>query len=58
MQLLLPQTINQLGKLFFQILFSKQTWILKNDLLNIPFFGWGLRLLDPIAINRKINCNH
>ena len=39
--------------LFFQILFSKQTWILKNDLLKIPFFGWGLRLLDPIAINRK-----
>jgi 1-acyl-sn-glycerol-3-phosphate acyltransferase len=39
--------------LFFQTLFSKQTWILKKDLLKIPFFGWGLRLLDPIAIDRK-----
>ena len=27
--------------------------ILKRELLNIPFFGWGLRLLDPIAIDRS-----
>ncbi len=25
---------------------------LKKSLLNIPFFGWGLRLIDPIAIDR------
>ena len=27
-------------------------WVLKRELLNIPFFGWGLRLLQPIAIKR------
>lgn len=27
--------------------------ILKRELLNIPFFGWGLRSLQPIAINRS-----
>lgn len=27
--------------------------ILKKELLNIPFFGWGLRLLKPIAIDRS-----
>jgi 1-acyl-sn-glycerol-3-phosphate acyltransferase len=26
--------------------------ILKRELLNIPFFGWGLRCLQPIAIDR------
>jgi len=28
--------------------------ILKKELLNIPFFGWGLRLLKPIAIDRTM----
>lgn len=28
-------------------------YILKRDLLWIPFFGWGLALLRPIAINRR-----
>lgn len=27
--------------------------ILKKELLNIPFFGWALRLLHPIAIDRS-----
>lgn len=27
--------------------------ILKKELLNIPFFGWGLRGLQPIAIDRS-----
>ena len=27
--------------------------ILKRELLSIPFFGWGLRLLKPIAIDRS-----
>lgn len=39
--------------LFFQVLLPPQTWILKKELLYIPFFGWGLALLEPIAINRK-----
>ncbi len=27
--------------------------VLKKELLGIPFFGWGLRLYDPIPIDRK-----
>ncbi|MFW6277795.1 MAG: lysophospholipid acyltransferase family protein [Halorhodospira sp.] len=33
--------------------FAPQTWVLKESLLRIPFFGWGLRLLEPIAIDRQ-----
>lgn len=29
------------------------SWVLKQELLKIPFFGWGLRLLRPIAIDRS-----
>lgn len=28
------------------------SWVLKRELLNIPIFGWGLRLIKPIAIDR------
>jgi 1-acyl-sn-glycerol-3-phosphate acyltransferase len=33
--------------------FAPQTWVLKRELLWLPFFGWGLAMLDPIAINRS-----
>lgn len=36
-----------------QLVFPPQIWVLKKALLNIPFFGWGLAMLDPIAINRS-----
>jgi 1-acyl-sn-glycerol-3-phosphate acyltransferase len=36
-----------------QMIFPKQTQVLKKELLSIPFFGWGLACLNPIAINRK-----
>jgi len=39
--------------IFIQTLFPLQTWVLKKELLLIPFFGWGLWLIRPIAINRK-----
>ena len=39
--------------IFMQVLFPNQAWVLKKELLKIPFFGWGLGLLKPIAINRK-----
>lgn len=32
---------------------NPQAWVLKRELLWIPFFGWGLALLKPIAINRS-----
>ncbi len=36
----------------FQRIFPPQTWVLKRELLWVPFFGWGLALLEPIAIRR------
>ena len=30
-----------------------QTWVLKRELLWIPVFGWALRQLKPIAIDRR-----
>ncbi|MCG6941227.1 MAG: 1-acyl-sn-glycerol-3-phosphate acyltransferase [Thiohalocapsa sp.] len=30
----------------------KQSWVLKQELIRIPFYGWALRALKPIAINR------
>ncbi|NEX17263.1 MAG: 1-acyl-sn-glycerol-3-phosphate acyltransferase [Halochromatium sp.] len=34
---------------------APQTWVMKRELLRIPFFGWALRLFDPIAIERSAN---
>ncbi|VUD64401.1 1-acyl-sn-glycerol-3-phosphate acyltransferase [Thalassocella blandensis] len=39
--------------LFLQTLFWPATTILKKELLNIPFFGWGLRVLKPVPIDRS-----
>jgi 1-acyl-sn-glycerol-3-phosphate acyltransferase len=35
-----------------QLVFSDQVWVLKKELLWLPFFGWGLASLSPIAIDR------
>jgi 1-acyl-sn-glycerol-3-phosphate acyltransferase len=37
----------------FQLIFPPQVWVLKRELLWIPFFGWGLAMLAPIAIDRR-----
>ena len=37
----------------FQTIFPPQAWVLKRELLWIPFFGWGLAATRPIAINRS-----
>lgn len=34
-------------------LFPPQSMVLKRELLKIPFFGWGLAMTSPIAIDRK-----
>lgn len=39
--------------LAFQKIFPPQVWVLKRELLWIPFFGWGLAMTSPIAINRS-----
>ena len=38
--------------LVLQAVFPPQVWVLKRELLWIPFFGWGLAVLNPIAIDR------
>lgn len=35
------------------MLLPPQALVLKKELLAIPFFGWGLAMLSPIAIDRK-----
>jgi 1-acyl-sn-glycerol-3-phosphate acyltransferase len=37
----------------FQMIFPPQSYLLKRELLWIPFFGWGLALMSPIAIDRS-----
>jgi 1-acyl-sn-glycerol-3-phosphate acyltransferase len=39
--------------LAFQSIFPPQVNLLKRELLWIPFFGWGLALTSPIAIDRS-----
>lgn len=36
----------------FQVIFPPHTWVVKRELMWIPFFGWGLAALKPIAIDR------
>lgn len=39
--------------LFFQTFVRPQSAVLKQELLKIPFFGWALGLLKPIALDRS-----
>jgi 1-acyl-sn-glycerol-3-phosphate acyltransferase len=39
--------------IFLQLHFYPLTTVLKRELLRIPFFGWGMRILRPIAIDRS-----
>ncbi|MGH8629322.1 MAG: lysophospholipid acyltransferase family protein [Burkholderiales bacterium] len=39
--------------LAFQRILPAQVHVLKRELLWIPFFGWGLALMSPIAIDRS-----
>lgn len=32
---------------------ATNTWVIKRELLWIPFFGWGMAALGPIALDRK-----
>lgn len=39
--------------LALQRVFPPQIWVLKRELLWLPFLGWCLAILDPVAIDRK-----
>ncbi len=34
------------------MIFPRQTWVLKRELMWVPIFGWAMMLLKPIAIDR------
>jgi len=38
--------------LAYQLILPPQVWVLKRELLRVPFFGWGLAMMNPIAIDR------
>ena len=38
--------------LAYQGILPPQVWVLKRELLRVPFFGWGLAMMSPIAIDR------
>lgn len=39
--------------LCFTQIFPQHVWVLKEELLKIPFFGWALSFAAPISINRS-----
>lgn len=40
-----------------QVLMAPVSTVLKKELLSVPFFGWGLRVVKPIAIDRSQRTN-
>lgn len=42
---------------FLQVLITPLSTVLKKELLSVPFFGWGLRMVQPIAIDRSQKSN-
>ena len=36
-----------------QLMFPPQVWVLKRELMWVPFFGWGMAALKPISIDRS-----
>lgn len=42
---------------YLPTVFPNTAIILKRELLWVPFFGWGLAIIDPIAINRSKKSN-
>jgi 1-acyl-sn-glycerol-3-phosphate acyltransferase len=39
--------------LALQVFLPPQVWVLRRSLLRVPFFGWGLAMMSPIAIDRS-----
>lgn len=50
---LLSKHQSQWETFFLQVLRPPIATVLKKELLRVPFFGWGLGLLEPIAIDRN-----
>lgn len=39
--------------LAYPSIFPTLTWVIKKELLYVPFFGWGIASTQPIALDRK-----
>lgn len=39
--------------LAYPSIFPTLTWVIKKELLYVPFFGWGIASTQPIALNRS-----
>jgi len=39
--------------MILQVILPPVRWVLKRELLRVPFFGWGLAMMKPIAIDRS-----
>jgi len=37
----------------YQLFLPPSVWVIKRELLWIPIFGWGVAMLNPVAINRS-----
>ena len=44
---------SSLETFLLQTLFSPLSTVLKQELLKVPFFGWGAKILEPIALDRR-----
>lgn len=51
--IILSKHQSALETMIVQRVFPPLTFVVKRELLRIPFFGWGLMGMDPIAIDRK-----
>jgi len=51
--IILSKHQSALETMMVQRIFPPLTFVVKKELIWIPFFGWGLKSLDPIAIDRK-----
>ncbi len=39
--------------IFVQVIIPRHSWVIKREMFNIPLFGWCLKLMDPIAVDRQ-----
>jgi 1-acyl-sn-glycerol-3-phosphate acyltransferase len=39
--------------MILQVILPPVRWVLKRELLRVPLFGWGLAMMNPIAIDRS-----
>ena len=51
--IILSKHQSALETMIVQRVFPPLTFVVKKELLKLPFFGWGLASMDPIAIDRK-----